>query len=383
MAAKAQPTAQVADLGAWKGDSAQLATAQRSSFGDVDDLPAELRFQVYVSRMIRKREARAGTETSGAAAFILCTSEQQEEFAQGRSLDRNAHTGRVQLAARLHFVTPRAATSVFEEYAGDDTGLFKRIKDLQCDRLPALIYLPSTDGSTLTYYPHGTHTDDGILDVQVNYGPVTEAEVLAVIDAVYRTALCTPDNSGTTKFWKDAGNGHPVKEAERTVQDLLRAGLAGRFNWCSIRSEQAGKVGRTDLEIIDDRTGDAGSSTHHALLELKVLRSFSHMGAAYPASGATEAVTKGLEQANSYGNDKNSLLRMLCCFDMRTDDPGDAATFAHVKVNAETLCVSLKRWYMYRSSEHLRKAEAQRQLAAANDATAPASKRTSSGKATS
>lgn len=36
-------------------------------------------------------------------------------------------------------------------------------------------------------------------EVQLDAGPVTEAEILSVIEAVYRAALCPPDNSGTTK----------------------------------------------------------------------------------------------------------------------------------------------------------------------------------------
>lgn len=90
----------------------------------------------------------------------------------------------------------------------------------------------------------------------------------------------------------------------------------------------------------------------------------------YPAASTNEAVSKGLNQANSYGISNNSLLRMLCCFEMRTVDGGDATTFAHVKTDAANLCVSLRRWYMYRSSEHMRDAIAQRKLEAATDASA-------------
>lgn len=366
---KAQTKAQALELGAWTSDRAQLATAQHSICGDVDDLPKELRFQVYVSRMIRMRERRPDAETAGAAAFVLVTPEQQRTFKTGRHFDRNAHTGRVRLAGRLHFVTHRAGSSAYEEYDGDDNGLFDRIEALKCDHLPTLVYLPSDDKSALTYYPNGTRDDEGMLQVELNYGPVTEAEILAVINAVYRTELCTPDNSGPTKVWKCPSKGYPIEETERTVQQFLRVGLAARFNWCTIRAEQAGKLGRTDLEVVDDRTGEPGAITHHALLELKVLRSFTHTGSPYPASSTDEAISKGVNQANSYGTANNSLLRMLCCFDMRTDDPGDSATFAHVQTGASTLCVSLRRWYMYRSSEHLRDADARRQLAAANDST--------------
>ena len=367
MVAKAQPDAPL-DLGAWQGDRTQLAMARRSSYGDLDDLPHELRFQVYVSRAVRARAHQADAETTGAAAFILVTPQHQETLKTGRSFDRTVHTGRVRLAGRVHFVTYRAASSVFEEYAGNANGVFSRIAELQCDRFPALVYDPSAGKSTLTYYPQGTHTDDGLVEVQLDASPVTEAEILSVIDAVYRAQLCTPDNDGPVKVWQDPSKGHPIEEAERTVQQFLRAGLAARFHWCTIRAEQSSKVGRTDLEVVDDRTGEAGAITHYALLELKVLRSFSHSGTAYAATKTDDAVSKGVNQAHSYGVSNNSLLRMLCCFDMRTNDVGDTTTFAHVQTDAITLCVSLKRWYMYRSSEHMREALAQCQIEVANDA---------------
>lgn len=356
------------DLGAWRGDRAQIEAAPRSMFGDIDDLSPELRFQVYLSRTIRAREHQADAETGGAAAFILVPPEQQELLKAGRSFNRTVHMGRVRLAGRIHFMTARAASSAFEEYTGDANGVFERIADLQYDHLPTMVYDPGAGKTRLSFYPKGTHTDDGMIEVDLDVGPVTEAEILSVIDAVYRTELCTPDNSGPTSIWENPGKGYPIKEAERTVQQFLRVGLAARFHWCTIRAEQPGKLGRTDLEVVDNRTGEAGSITHHALLELKVLRSFSHSGSAYTAATTEDAVSKGMKQAHSYGNDNNTLLRMLCCFDMRTDDVGDTTTFAQVQTEAATLCVSLKRWYLYRSSEHMREALAQSQLVVANDA---------------
>lgn len=367
MAAKAQPDGS-RDLGAWQGDRVQLATAPRSSFGDIDDLPPELRFQVYVSRTVKARERQADAEITGAAAFILVTAQQQEELKTGRSFDRMVYTGRIRLAGRVHFMTHRAASSVYEEYTGNVNGVFDRIAEIQCDRLPALIYYTSGGNSTLTYYPLGTHTDDGLVEVQLNKGHVTEAEILSVIDAVYRTELCTPDNSGPTKIWSNSSKGYPIKDAERTVQQFLRVGLAARFFWCTIHSEQPSKNGRTDLEVVDDRTGEIGSITHHAVLELKVLRNYSHSGTEYQSTTNDEAVSKGVTQAYAYGNNKNTLLTMLCCFDMRTIDVGDNTTFAHVQTNAASLCVKLKRWYMYRSSDHMRDAEAKIQIAEASDA---------------
>jgi hypothetical protein len=359
-------------LGAWSPDRTVLAEAPRALYGDVSDLSADVRFQVHVARLISAREQRPDTERSGAAAFLLVTPQQHKAWAQRLTFDRNLHTGRVQLAGRIHFVTDLAGSSAYEDYAGSDTGLFDRLAALQCDRLPALIYLPDRHESSLTFYPQGTHDDRGLVPLKLNHGPVTEAEILAAIDGVYRTELCTPDNSGPIKLWHDPLKGRPIEEAERTVQQFVRSGLAARFNWCTIYSEQAGKVGRTDLEIVDDRTGPLGQVTHHALLELKVLRTFSQSGTRYPPASAGEAVTKGVQQAHEYGGVKNSLLRMLCCFDMRMQDAGDAATFASIKSSADALCVRLVRWYLYRSADDYRRARTGAQLAALGPTAAPA-----------
>lgn len=174
---------------------------------------------------------------------------------------------------------------------------------------------------------------------------------------------------GPIKLWKDAVKGYPIEEAERTVQQMIRHALVGRFLWCTIRQEQPGKSGRTDLEIVDDRTGEPGIVYHHALLELKVLRSFGSRGTVYSGTAVQDAIVEGVNQAHSYGTANNSLLRMLCCYDMRSTDVGDDATFVQVKDRATTLSIRLKRWYLYRTSQDYRDAKVDQHLAAANSPT--------------
>lgn len=352
-------------LGSWEADRRQLAVAQRSDHGDVDDLPDVLRFQVHVSRMIRKRESQPGAETSGAAAFILVCPDEQDKLRAGRVWDRLVHTGTRPLSSRVHFVTPQATSSALEAHVGDDNDLFGRIAALGYDDRPTLFYVPSDGESSLSYYPKGTRTDDDLREVVLKFGRVTEAEVNETLQAIYRSELCTPDNTGPTKLWKNELKGYPVKDAERTVQQMIRHALVGRFLWCTIRQEQPGKSGRTDLEIVDDRTGKQGTIYHHALLELKVLRSFGSTGRAYDATTIQDAIVKGVNQAHEYGTANNSVLRMLCCYDMRSDDVGDDVTFVHVKDRATTLSIRLKRWYLYRSSQDYRDANVDRHLAAA------------------
>lgn len=159
-------------LGSWEADRQQLAVAQRADYGDVDDLSDDLRFQVHVSRIIRKRENQPDFETSGAAAFILVKPDEQDKLRAGRVFDRLVHTGTRRLSSRVHFVTPQATSSVMEEYKGDDNDLFELVTKLGYDDRPALLYVPSDGESSLSYYPNGTRTDDGVREVILNFGQV-------------------------------------------------------------------------------------------------------------------------------------------------------------------------------------------------------------------
>jgi hypothetical protein len=204
-------------LGSWEADRQELALAPLSDHGDVGDLPDVLRFQVHVSRMIRKRESQPGAETSGAAVFILVTPDEQVSLRAGRDWDRLIHTGTRPLSSRVHFVTPQATSSALEKHVGDDNDLFGRVAALCYDDRPTLLYVPSDGESSLSYYPKGTRTDDGLREVTLKFGHVTESDVYETLQAIYRSELCTPDNMGPTKLWKDRAKGYPSrKRSERS-----------------------------------------------------------------------------------------------------------------------------------------------------------------------
>src|SRR5699024_5818653 len=114
----------------------------------------------------------------------------------------------------------------------------------------------------------------------------------------------------------------------------------GRFRRCQVRSEQPGKGGRTDLEIVSERGATAaGHVIHHAVLELKVLRERGSTGSQYTHRQIEKHIRDGLEQANTYGLKRNMREKVLCCFDMRAHDRGDSEVFAHIADDATRLQV--------------------------------------------
>lgn len=343
-------------LGAWESDRPTIEATRIGDRGDVSDLSRIVQFRVHVARLIKRRELNSTAEYDRAAAFVLVSNEQFESFKQGRQLERLIHTGARRLTGRIHFVNASATSSVVEELVGDDSAMFSRLLALNVDELPSLVYVPQKPRSSLSFYPKGTSTDTEVVEDPIDPPLVTADAVGAAIGQVHAEVLVSPDGTGPLKIWENASQGRPVKLAEQSIQQLVRSGLAVGFAPYSIRQEQPSKVGRTDLEIVDERTGAPGHVIHHAVLELKVLRSRGETGVAVNDATTEAHIADGVDQAYAYGRNKNTLLQMLCCFDMRDTDIRDAPTFAHVTTKAETLSVKLRRWYLYRSSKDYRAA---------------------------
>jgi hypothetical protein len=148
---------------------------------------------------------------------------------------------------------------------------------------------------------------------------------------------------------------YPSGEAESVIQSELKAGLSTPFAGCVVRHEQSSQSGRLDLEIVELNRQNPGSNMLHAVLELKVLRSHHHTGANVPAADNSESVSKGVAQAIMYGRDRNARASALCCFDMRTTDTNESC-FDAVSEFAAQEQISLRRWYLYNSSERMRQA---------------------------
>ena len=133
----------------------------------------------------------------------------------------------------------------------------------------------------------------------------------------------------------------------------------GRIGWCvsdlhrSIRTLYA--EGRLDLEIEQADPIDRSKVTRHAILELKVLRSFGETGTIIGDEYTRGWVDSGVKQAHAYRESKAAKWSALFCFDMRKDNSGEKC-FDHVRDLAQSLNVFLKCWFLYAKSKYYRNA---------------------------
>jgi hypothetical protein len=172
-------------------------------------------------------------------------------------------------------------------------------------------------------------------------------EILAVIDKVHATKLAAPNmQSRFLKLWKTPTKFIPQKDAELLVQEYLDTALIGAFPTCTIRTEQPQPTGRLDIEIEEANPAQPGYFVRHALLELKVLRSFGSTGNPITETEIKTWVEEGVNQAHAYRVDRGTKASALCCFDMRKSFL-EFDCFDHVKEKAANCAVVLRAWPIY------------------------------------
>ena len=268
----------------------------------------------------------------------------------------NGHT---KVVGRLWFTSAAVVSAYSVELPQDssDDRRFSFVTDeLDLGSHPTLIFDPRTVSPQLRWYAAGLSQPDKV-ELKPLEGDVSPEAVYEAIEQLYQECFVTPSGLPQgVNLWQRADRHWPRVDAEALVQSHLKAGLVMRFPYCKVRHEQPQQAGRTDLEIDQLNPVDRSITTRHAIVELKVLRSFHSSGSNVSDKHTKDWVEEGVRQASAYRTNTSARWSALCCFDMRMDDAGDNACFAHVEELADKLDVFLRRWFLYASSSAYRKA---------------------------
>jgi len=264
--------------------------------------------------------------------------------------------GRTAIAGRLWLVSAAVVNGAYFDFDDvDDDALFRVVTDeLTLGDTAAIVYDPRGAVPAVRYYPAGLADPEHYEPVPVGNADVTLRRIFEQIDLIHNYCMVTPeaqDRAG--KLWEDASKWRPSRCAEDRVHMHLRIGLTTAFPTCTIRHEETSPSGRLDLLIEEKDACDPSRITRHALLELKVLRSFHESGDPVSEQYTLGWVDCGVRQAASYQKDRGARDAALCCFDMRKECTGEAC-FEHVRALAARLVVALKVWFVFASSEAYR-----------------------------
>ncbi|MYC67240.1 MAG: hypothetical protein F4X12_12995 [Acidobacteriia bacterium] len=294
-------------------------------------------------------------EASSLSVFLLAP---QPPHNAGFSRDPLLHAGQTSLGGKIWCVNApvRMGWGADLETADHDQMFVTVTDDLGLGDCPAIILDPRPAVMRAYHYPRGLDFPDECVEVGLRADDVDIGRLSDVAERIYLQFLRTPDAQPTaSRLWRDSRRHRPDSAAESKIQTLLLAAFQGALPTCRVWFEFAGVMGRADIHIVEHDPLDYLQVTHLAVLELKVLRSFSANGTPYSDSDNQTWVEQGIRQAEAYRDEHGHRVAALYCFDMRREDTGEG-WFEPWHRLAQEKCVALKRWYLFATSALAREA---------------------------
>jgi hypothetical protein len=363
----------LSSTGAWANDDLKKTSASQAGVGADAGLPDTVRFVAGVAKLVRSRRASgaAADDVKQPAIFLLSPKFMVGTPLTGTDAATPKRVPRLQagleaITGRIWFTPATAVTGTYIPHNFTDLDeLFRFVTDdLSLGNVPAVLYNPLEVPATLAFYEFGLLKEEEVQDSLLDQSDITLEKIFEALDVIHRENLITPEVQGKVgQLWENRDKYWPVELAEDTVQLYLKIGLTTAFPTCTIRPEQTQATGRLDLEIEESDFQNPCAVVRHAVLELKVLRSFSSKGTSVSQNKINGWVLSGMKQAAAYRDNRNAKIAALCCFDMRSTDSGESC-FDAIATPAATLKVNMRRWYLYSTSAAYRTALISKQLGA-------------------
>lgn len=289
-----------------------------------------------------------------SALFLLAPSI-PDSVKDRATLRRRIHTGEVNPSGNVWIVGAAVADGHAVPFQGAST---EQIFDLACTDLglggvPAVFCDAMVSPQLFAWYPSGLSQAERLFEGPIALtSPPTLADLIEIVDRVHQTRLMTTHHqSADTALWQNHAKYWAHERAEKRVQDALMAGLGGAFGKpYFVDQEAASDSGRFDIGFREATA--PGQTTLHAILELKLARSFGSTGIPKSPSDNEQHAVDGVEQAWAYAADHGTKGAACLVFDLRTEDQHQHPTRASAR--AEELSVLLRLWRCFPSAEHYR-----------------------------
>lgn len=345
--------------GAWSADLLRNTVSTYMGSAYNQNMPAFRQFCHAAAKVIQRRRSQPShTLKNGPVIFILeagpVSSGVVEEIRPRFDCGFDAIEGRIWMgASRLARATGVALP------AGTDADRFDYVVNtLGLGGRAAIYYDAQDDESSMRAYPEGLANPDVCEDLSLNASELSLQNIQAILDSVHRRLLITPTASDAARdLWADQRRSIPIGEAEKGVQKALHVALTAGlgFGPMVVLQEGTSEMGRYDFLLKEQHPFIPSVWTYHAILELKVLKSFTEAGNDVSHSDNRDAVTSGVDQAHKYRQDHSCRMAALCCYDMRKT-PDVANAVSHELPRAQSLDVAIWAWPLYSTAKQARSA---------------------------
>lgn len=340
----------------WSDDDLAMSVRQYVGSGYNQDAPDFAQFCHALAKILRRRRTtHPESLRAGPAIFVMGPVPVVEVAPTSHPMFDRA---RDEPAGRIWFGARRlAAASALPLPTLEDADLFAHVVDtLGLGSTPTVFYDAVDDAAVMRLYKNGMGAPDDCEILSLDGSAITLDYVRNVLDTLHQELLETPSASESQReLWEKQGKWFPINESEKGIQKILYIALKSHllFSSLKVKQEDSSRLGRCDIILLEQDPVDASQWTHHAILELKVIKSFSHTGSGVPDSVNRTAVSDGLDQARDYRDAHACRLAALCCYDMRKK-PDPIQAIAHEIARAQTESVGLWAWAVYNKAKAAR-----------------------------
>jgi hypothetical protein len=339
----------------WADADLERTAKANYGLGTEAGLPDDVRFLVGVARVIRRRyqEGGSGCESTPAIFFLSPNVGVVDpgDLKQQPMLDN----GLTALGGYFWFVgSPVYCGQGLEiDDWSDDGEIFRKASnDFGLSEVAAIVFEPRGKAPTLRHYPDGLGSPNNVTVSSFGGERMDLDRVVEIVDEATTCHLDGPTSGAG--LWADPKKHWPSESAEKKIQFALKVALHHTLPTAVIREEQSGLSGRLDLEV-EEPLIEEDKFIRHAILELKVLRSYSASGGEISPAKVRKVVREGVSQAVAYRSERGAKAAALCCFDMRVKD-ARRQCFNGVKAAASREKLMLRVWPIYASATERRSA---------------------------
>jgi hypothetical protein len=337
----------------------QLSGIAEQFFGAEPDLDAPaitIAIQALAKVIgLRVQNPAATNDEKRVAVFLISDRPRDLAKTLGAKHEPIIDDGSRSLAGKL-WISPTTFISGYsvDFQSGEISEAFQQVMDLNLGAMAACVYNPAGTDREIRFYPNGLNDETRVIKFAVSDAAFDFDTLDQVLNTFHLQNFITPDATlDILDPWKKASKYYPRENAEAFFQAWLKTALSVVF-WRSIvvKFEVSGTEGRCDL-LMMSRQGEGWLC--RAVLELKVLKSYSSSGSSISQTVSEQAIKDGVLQVVAYKTQNASKLGVLCCYDMRKPDHcNDDECFNPIRPVATSNAIHLRRYRVHGSSKALR-----------------------------
>ena len=315
------------------------------------------RFTQAVRTLIEKRAQQGWPhESADVAVFVLTTYPRKvgQDHDGAPFADPTAQD--TALLGHLFFSSADASHGQFIPLPTEPNAILDWLDDHGLASCPMVaVYRNAKEMVIRRFGIHNPAQNDAIRDHEPS---ATVEELNDALTHYHRSRVVTPSGC-PDGVWKTDHAHHyiPGPRPERSIQSDLEVALNFWFRGV-IRAESEDKtnIGRIDVRLL--KTTAAGELAYWSILELKVIKSFTHTSSTVDDSTNVEAIVKGIEQAAAYRANRTAEHALLEVYDLRRDKSEDLTARQAVSTTLATCspAPNVDVWPVFGSADHARHA---------------------------